>query len=1235
MGDDIDSDDNGSTLTYSLENTALAGVASITGTTLSYAPVGDAESKGGAPFQSLAQGETTSFDLKVKATDAHGASASNIVTVTVTGKNDNPTLAAGALAATEDGSAVTLDLSALGNDIDSDDDGSTLSYSISGQPSKGSASISGSTLSYDVGNLFQELAAGETRDLVVQVTATDKHGASASNNVTVTVTGVNDAPVIQSGSDGAGAVTAKTPVAPFTVQQYLGYRSTSLSDLETYAANNAASYTVTTSVIDYTDDPSGFAGEIPGSSPWPAAAATGANSTSSPVNDNFFVRITGQLNVTTADTYTFRTFNDDGVFLKVNNTLVINDPGIHAEEVRTGSLTLTPGVYPIELFFFEYGGEASLEFSYKSSSGSYELVDLDPMLRDDGVIKFSDVDLSDVHTVSVAASGSTLGTLTATKTSDTTGTGTGGQVAWNYAVDNNLVRYLGAGDTKVESFTVSVSDGKGGVAQQQVDVTITGINDVAQLGKAAVSLKETDEQLTASGTLSITDVDQGEAFFNTQSNTAGKYGSFSIDANGNWSFASDGALDYLNEGQVVTDIFNVTSLDGTATTVTVTIIGTADGPTGVDDSNSVTASVVVANNSNVVYWADWQSVELLGGSVNEDKYVRVNGTITLGDGQTIGVSYEGLAWIVQLGQNQSAPGMVSYSSTTSEWIEPNANEKPYTSSQVNQGPQTWDIIGLNEAFTGGGFQNASGTRTDFAPRNLTFSEPVENLFFAVMSMNLNGYKFDQNFQIVSQGQGKYGNASDITPTNFGGGQYGIVSTGEFHGVLKIDGSVETLSWTSQNKETWNGFTVGTYGRAQTATATGNVLSNDDKGGLTSVIEVSAVDGSNMVGNSVTLTLASGATLKVDRDGDYFYDDNGKFDSLAAGQTYTEEVEYTVRDNQGNTDTAVLRIVVTGVNNAPVAKNDAVTTLEDKSVTINALANDTDADNGDTLSLVSATQGQKGTVSLSGNSLVYTPNANVNGSDSFSYTMQDASGATSTATVNVTITPVTDTYVIANLVSNGSFENGTTGWSAAQINHVGDWQAADGTKILDMNAENGGGYVQQTLQTTAGTQYTVAFALSKNPGSPAGTETLRVTAANSSQDYTFNLKNSTTDMMWTEHTFSFVANSSTTTLRFAGTDPVGPDAWGPALDEVVAVTNRVITGFQKGATGDVLDLSALLTSINAPRNANAFSNGFLEFQSVGSDTVVRIDADGGGDNLITVATLVGVNLIQADTSNYLL
>lgn len=104
-----------------------------------------------------------------------------------------------------------------------------------------------------------------------------------------------------------------------------------------------------------------------------------------------------------------------------------------------------------------------------------------------GTISFSDVDLSDVHTVSaVAASSGTLGKLTASITTDDSHTtGTGGVITWNYSVDNTQVQYLAAGETKVETFTVSLDDGHGGVVPSTVSVTITGVNEAPVLGSPA------------------------------------------------------------------------------------------------------------------------------------------------------------------------------------------------------------------------------------------------------------------------------------------------------------------------------------------------------------------------------------------------------------------------------------------------------------------------------------------------------------------------------------------------------------------------------------------------------------------------------------------------------------------------------------------------------------------------------------------------------------------------------
>jgi ELWxxDGT repeat protein/VCBS repeat-containing protein len=191
---DIDSDDDASTLTYTFSNGSAKGTfvedmfPTIFDQDLQFLP--------GTDFQHLAAGEFEDATIDVVATDSHGAS-SNVATLTfrVTGANDDPTLAAGIAAAVEDGPTVNVDLAALGSDVDSDDDGTTLTYGIIAQPSEGSASISGTTLTFDPGADFQDLALGDTRDVVIQVQAIDAHSAVSNiADVTVTVIGTNDQP---------------------------------------------------------------------------------------------------------------------------------------------------------------------------------------------------------------------------------------------------------------------------------------------------------------------------------------------------------------------------------------------------------------------------------------------------------------------------------------------------------------------------------------------------------------------------------------------------------------------------------------------------------------------------------------------------------------------------------------------------------------------------------------------------------------------------------------------------------------------------------------------------------------------------------------------------------------------------------------------------------------------------------------------------------------------------------
>jgi hypothetical protein len=104
-------------------------------------------------------------------------------------------------------------------------------------------------------------------------------------------------------------------------------------------------------------------------------------------------------------------------------------------------------------------------------------------------------------------------------------------------------------------------------------------------------------------------------------------------------------------------------------------------------------------------------------------------------------------------------------------------------------------------------------------------------------------------------------------------------------------------------------------------------------------------------------------------------------------------------NDYNAATSVDRTfnVIQG-NRAPVAVADSIR-FNGATVVISPLVNDTDADN-DALTIVAAGTPAHGTVTFTSNSITYTKGTSFTTTDSFTYTVEDPSGASSTATITV-------------------------------------------------------------------------------------------------------------------------------------------------------------------------------------------------------------------------------------------
>ncbi|HCM0726031.1 TPA: tandem-95 repeat protein [Vibrio parahaemolyticus] len=144
------------------------------------------------------------------------------------------------------------------------------------------------------------------------------------------------------------------------------------------------------------------------------------------------------------------------------------------------------------------------------------------------------------------------------------------------------------------------------------------------------------------------------------------------------------------------------------------------------------------------------------------------------------------------------------------------------------------------------------------------------------------------------------------------------------------------------------------------------------------------------------------TVSVNPDGSVTYTPNDNYHG-------TDSFTYIVTSG-GVSESTTVRVDVTPVNDAPVAKDDTAITDEDTPVTIGVLPNDTDVD-GDKLSIESASvPKEQGTVEVVNGKLVFTPAENFNGDAEITYTVTDGQ-LTDEAKVTVTVNPVNDAPTI--------------------------------------------------------------------------------------------------------------------------------------------------------------------------------------------------------------------------------
>ena len=119
-----------------------------------------------------------------------------------------------------------------------------------------------------------------------------------------------------------------------------------------------------------------------------------------------------------------------------------------------------------------------------------------------------------------------------------------------------------------------------------------------------------------------------------------------------------------------------------------------------------------------------------------------------------------------------------------------------------------------------------------------------------------------------------------------------------------------------------------------------------------------------------------------------------------------ELTLLAQDPHGGSAEALVVVTVVDVNEPPALEDDEAATDEDRAVTVDVLANDTDPD-GDRLRVESVSAAAHGTATVTGGGVLYAPEPNYHGMDRFTYAVSDGNGGTAEAAVEVTVAPVND------------------------------------------------------------------------------------------------------------------------------------------------------------------------------------------------------------------------------------
>ena len=853
--------------------------------------------------------------LTVVSTDSFATplSDTDTIAITVTNVNDEPVADNESVITNED-TPITIDV--LDGDTDGDNDTLTISEINGTAITEGQTiAVVGGTVTLTSGELVVTPANNNTNDVTFNYTVSDGNGGSDTGSVNVEITPQNDGPIAVDDNYSTAEETTVTlaPLTTGTADSDIDGDSLTISSIngEPVVLGTAESITVSNGIVNY---------------------SAGGVITFTP-NTNYNGTVTfpyiitdGNLTATANQIITVTAINDAPV--------AVDDSYTTDEDTAVVLLPLTTGVADSDI-----DGDT---LSIQSINGENLTGNVQSISVTNGTV---DIDGS--------------GTITFTPDTDYNGT-----ITFPYVItDGNLTA------TANQIITVN-----------SVNDTPTAVNDTLTVDEDSVA--GATNQVTVSTNDSIGG-DGGDA---------DNYSIESTDtapANGTVTEVSDGVFEYIpNADFNGTDSFTytITDVDGDTSTATVnvTVNSVDDAPTATDDTLSV-AEDSVAGVSNQVTVSTNDNIGGDGGdadnySIESTDTAPTNGTVTeVSDGifeYIPNADFNGtdsFTYTITDADGDTATATVNVTVISVNDTPSATNDSTTVAEDSVAGVSNQVTVSTNDSIggDGGDADNYSIESTDTAPTNGTVTEVSDGVFEYIPNANFNG-------------------TDSFTYT-----------------ITDVDGDTATATVT---------VTVNSVDDAPSATDDTLTVDEDSVAGVSNQVTVSTNDSiggdggdaDNYSIESTDTAPANGIVTEVS-DGVFEYIPNADFNGI-------DSFTYTITDADGDTATATVNVTVNSVNDVPTAVDDALTVDEDSvagvSNQVTVSTNDSiGGDGGDTedYSIESTdTAPTNGTVTeVSDGVFEYIPNANFNGTDSFTYTITDADGDTATATVNVTVNSVND------------------------------------------------------------------------------------------------------------------------------------------------------------------------------------------------------------------------------------